>query len=151
MTRVTTPTEPIAEPSYRHDMVISPEQFVDLLRRSGLAARRPVDRPGTIAGMLAHADLLVTAWNGDRLVGVARSVTDFDYCCYLSDLAVDQTLQRHGIGRRLIDETRSALRPGCMLLLLSAPAAVDYYPHLGFERHPQAWWIRDAGRGESAG
>jgi ribosomal protein S18 acetylase RimI-like enzyme len=135
---------------YRRDAAIDAGQFVDLLLRSGLAERRPVDRPETVAGMLEHADLLVTAWSGKKLVGVARSVTDFHYCCYLSDLAVDRAVQRRGIGRRLIEETRGALRPGCMLLLLSAPAAVAYYPRIGFERHAEAWMIRDAGLGEGA-
>jgi len=130
---------------YVRDKRIAPIQFCDLLQRSGLDARRPVDNPATIAAMLEHADLLVTAWRDEVLVGVARSLTDFHYCCYLSDLAVDRALQRQGVGRQLVAETRSALGPSCMLLLLSAPAAVDYYPHTGFEHHPQAWLIRDAG------
>lgn len=76
------------------------------------------------------------------LIGVARSVTDFAYCCYLSDLAVDQAYARQGVGRRLIEETRGRLGPKCSLVLLAAPAAVDYYPHIGFTRHPQAWMLR---------
>jgi predicted N-acetyltransferase YhbS len=89
--------------------------------------------------MLDHSNLIATAWDGRLLVGIARSVTDFHYCCYLSDLAVDAASQRRGIGRRLIQITQDALGPRCTIILLSAPAAVDYYPHLGFERHPQAW------------
>lgn len=127
--------------SCRHDRPLSPAQFVDLLQRSGLAARRPVDDAATIAQMLTHADLLVTAWHDEQLVGVARSVTDFAYCCYLSDLAVDTAYQRHGIGRRLIDATQQQLGPRCTLILLSAPAAVDYYPHIGMTQHPSAWML----------
>ena len=93
-------------------------------------------------GMLRHADLLVTAWSGERLVGVARSVTDFDYCCYLSDLAVDRALQGQGVGRELIRRTRERLGPRCMLILLSAPAATKYYPRLGFTRHDSAWILK---------
>ena len=89
--------------------------------------------------MLRNADLMVTAWEKGRLVGVARSVTDFSYCCYLSDLAVDRAFQRTGIGRELIHRTKDRLGPRCMLILLSAPAATDYYPHLGFTRHDSAW------------
>ncbi|MDE0831236.1 MAG: GNAT family N-acetyltransferase, partial [Vicinamibacterales bacterium] len=81
-----------------------------------------------------------------QLVGVSRSVTDFHYCCYLSDLAVDAQFQTRGIGVGLLRETRARLQPTCRLLLLSGPAAVDYYPKIGFERHPQAWTIPPAGR-----
>ncbi|RLA38086.1 MAG: GNAT family N-acetyltransferase [Gammaproteobacteria bacterium] len=145
MNNVSQSSESTVAIRYVRDKRITPIQFCDLLQRSGLDARRPVDNPVTIAAMLEHADLSVTAWRDEVLVGVARSLTDFHYCCYLSDLAVDRALQRQGVGRQLVAETRSALGPGCMLLLLSAPAAVDYYPHTGFERHPQAWLIRDAG------
>jgi len=78
--------------------------------------------------MLDHANLLVTAWSGDRLIGVARSVTDFHFCCYLSDLAVAVDFQRQGIGKELMRLTQAELGPRCTLILLSAPAAVDYYP-----------------------
>jgi ribosomal protein S18 acetylase RimI-like enzyme len=124
---------------YRVGEAISPEQFIDVLRRSSLADRRPVDDPDCVAGMLRHADLVVTAWQNDQLVGVARSVTDFTYCCYLSDLAVDQGLQRAGIGRELIRKTREQLGARCTIILLSAPAATDYYPRMGFTRHASAW------------
>lgn len=124
---------------YQLDKEITSAQFIDLLRRSTLAERRPVDDQETIAGMLEFADLLVTAWQDDLLVGVARSVTDFHYCCYLSDLAVDQGLQGEGIGRELVRYTREQLGPHCKLILLSAPAAVNYYPRIGFTQHPSAW------------
>ena len=131
--------------AYLRDHALTSAEFTGLLRRSGLDARRPVDDPKTITAMLAHANLTITAWRDERLVGVARSLTDYRYCCYLSDLAVDRDEQRHGIGRGLVAATRAALGPRCMLLLLAAPAAVDYYPHIGFEHHPQAWMVRDAG------
>jgi len=114
-------------------------QFIDLLKRSTLAERRPVHDPKCIEAMLRHANLLCTAWNGPQLVGVARSLTDFEYCCYLSDLAVDVNYQRLGIGRRLVELTRSKLGPHAKIVLLAAPAAADYYPHLGFQAHPSAW------------
>ena len=115
------------------------EEFIAVLETSTLAKRRPVDDRACIAGMLEQADLVITARADGSLVGVARSVTDFHYCCYLSDLAVDQRYQGRGIGKRLIDETQSRLGPRCTLILLSAPAAIEYYPKLGFEKHPQAW------------
>ena len=89
--------------------------------------------------MIEQSNLIVTAWEDQLLVGIARSVTDFHYCCYLSDLAVDVAYQRRGIGRQLIQITQEALGPRCKIILLSAPTAVDYYLHLGFERHDQAW------------
>lgn len=127
---------------YCHDRSIDAAQFVDLLERAGLAARRPVADAEAIAQMLAHADLTVTAWHDGRLIGVARSVTDFAYCCYLSDLAVDRAYHQQGIGRRLIDLTQQQLGPRCTLMLLAAPAAVDYYPHIGFTQHSSAWILR---------
>jgi predicted N-acetyltransferase YhbS len=121
--------------------LVSDGEFVDLLRRSTLAERRPVDDLKCIRAMLEHADLLCTAWDGAKLVGVARSVTDFEYCCYLSDLAVDENYQKQGIGRELIRLTQSKLGPKAKLILLSAPKAEGYYPKLGFEQHRSAWII----------
>jgi ribosomal protein S18 acetylase RimI-like enzyme len=115
------------------------ESFREVLLRSTLGERRPVDDAPCLQGMIKHSNLIVTAWDGQLLVGIARSVTDFHYCCYLSDLAVDVAYQRQGIGRRLLQITQDALGPRCKIILLSAPKAVDYYSHLGLERHDQAW------------
>lgn len=124
---------------YAADREISVEVFVDVLVRSTLAERRPVEDRACMEAMLRHAGLLCTAWAGDLLVGVARSVTDFQYCCYLSDLAVDERYQRRGVGRELIRVTRSRLGPRARLILLAAPKAAEYYQPLGFEKHPSAW------------
>lgn len=118
---------------------LSTDEFIDILQRSRLAERRPVDDRACVDAMLAHSNLLITAWDGERLVGVARSVTDFGYCCYLSDLAIDVDYQRRGIGRELIEHTRRQLGPRARIILLSAPAAADYYPHIGFLQHDSAW------------
>ncbi len=127
------------EIEYKVGREISADEFIGLLRQSTLAARRPVDDRDCIEGMLKNANLLVTAWQNDRLIGIARSVTDFSYCCYLSDLAVDIEYQKCGIGKRLIAETQKRLGPRCAIILLSAPAAVEYYPRIGLQHHPQAW------------
>lgn len=89
--------------------------------------------------MLEHGNLLCTAWDGEQLVGVARSVTDFEFCCYLSDLAVDEQYQKQGIGKELIRLTRSRLGSKARIILLSAPKAEGYYPRIGFEAHRSAW------------
>ena len=135
----------MSEIEYTAERTISATEFVDLLKRSTLAERRPVDNVECIDLMVRHADLMVTAWSGDSLVGVARSVTDFGYCCYLSDLAVDRSFQRSGIGRQLIRLTQQQLGPQCKLILLSAPAASDYYPHIGFTQHQSAWVLQQDG------
>jgi GNAT superfamily N-acetyltransferase len=127
---------------YEVNRPVTVEEYIDVLNRSTLGRRRPVDDRACIAGMLRNANLLVTARLAGKLVGVARSVTDFTYCCYLSDLAVDEALQKQGIGRELIRRTRAELGPRCTLILLAAPAAVDYYPRLNFEHHPQAWVLK---------
>jgi len=130
------------EIEYRDNATITVETAIDLYRRSTLGERRPVDRPDIFAGMLEHADLLISAWHGERLVGIARSLTDFTYVAYLADLAVDAAYQRQGIGKRLIEETRSRLGKECMIVLLAAPQANEYYPKLGFEHNPRAWVLR---------
>ncbi|HJS31232.1 MAG TPA: GNAT family N-acetyltransferase [Alphaproteobacteria bacterium] len=124
---------------YATEDALTAEEFVDVLRRSGLAERRPVDDPRRIAAMLAHGNLVVTARDRAKLVGVARSLTDFSFCCYLSDLAVDREYQGQGIGRRLIDETRRAVAPHSMVLLLAAPNANSYYAHIGMPKIDNAF------------
>ncbi|MDX2145534.1 MAG: GNAT family N-acetyltransferase [Rhodospirillaceae bacterium] len=124
---------------YRHDVALSPAQYVDVLNRSTLGARRPVKNLGAIADMLAHANILITAWDGDQLVGVARSMSDMAYVTYLADLAVDQAYQRRGIGRRLIAETQARARPTCKILLFAAPSAEGYYGHVGLIPRTEGW------------
>jgi len=127
---------------YRLNAPLSVEAAIELYRRSTLGERRPVDRPEVFADMLKHANLTVTAWHGERLVGIARSLTDFSYVAYLADLAVDADYQKQGIGKQLIEETKNHLSPTCMLVLLAAPKANDYYPQLGFEHNPRAWMLK---------
>lgn len=127
------------EVEYFVNRPITIEQFVELLDQTTLGARRPIDNHECICGMLAHADLLVSAWVDEQLVGVARSVTDFHYCCYLSDLAVSEQIQSKGIGKELIRQTFANLKDGCKLILLSAPQATGYYPKIGFKQHQSAW------------
>jgi predicted N-acetyltransferase YhbS len=103
--------------------------------------RRPVDDPQRIARMLQQADLVVSAREGETLVGVARALTDFSYCCYLSDIAVRHEYQRRGIGMAMINLVRERIGEESMLLLLSAPEAMDYYPRLGFRSVANAFVI----------
>lgn len=125
--------------SYNNDRTISAAQFVDVLNRSTLALRRPVDDPQRIDRMLKHANVLVTAWDGDLLIGISRALTDFAFCCYLSDLAVDEAYQHRGIGKRLIEETHDTAGRETKLILLAAPAAVDYYPKVGMQNFPHCF------------
>lgn len=120
---------------------LSTEEFIDVLRRSTLSERRPVDERQTIQGMLRHADLILTARQDGRLVGVARAITDFSFCTYLSDLAVDVALQHQGIGRELLQRTHAAAGLHTTLILLAAPQATDYYPHIGLTRHDSCWIV----------
>ena len=124
---------------YSVDIAIDLEQFRDVLVRSTLGERRPIDAPDCLGGMLQNADIVATAWDGEKLVGVSRSLTDRHYACYLSDLAVDVADQHRGIGKRLIDLTQQQLGPQCKIILLAAPAANDYYKKIGFEHSPRAW------------
>ena len=92
--------------------------------------------------MFAAPSLLLSAWVGDELVGLSRSLTDHAYCCYLSDLAVDKKYQGHGIGRELVKRTQAIIGDEVSLILLSAPDAMSYYPTLGFELAQNAYVIR---------
>ncbi|MFN9718699.1 MAG: GNAT family N-acetyltransferase [Planctomycetota bacterium] len=132
-----------AEIEYRINAPITAEQLADLFRRSGI--RRPVDDLERIGQMIRHANLIITAWQGSRLVGVARSLTDYSYCCYLSDLAVDREFQHAGIGSELLRRSRAAAGDQSMLLLLSAPEAMDFYLRIGMEAVQNGWIIRRSG------
>ena len=127
--------------TFQTETAIAPDEFVDVLRRATLAERRPVDEPETIRAMLANADLIVTARSGELLVGVSRAITDFAYCTYLSDLAVDVEFQKRGIGKELIRRTHKAAGFNTTLILLAAPKAVGYYPHIGMTKHESCWII----------
>lgn len=120
-----------AEITYLSNVRISAHDFIDLLKRSTLSERRPVDDPERIQKMLDHGNVIITAWLDERLVGVSRAVTDFSFCCYLSDLAVDQAFQHQGIGKELVRLTHAAAGMETMLILLAAPAAIHYYPRIG--------------------
>jgi GNAT superfamily N-acetyltransferase len=128
---------------YRKEEYLDPQEFRELLVDSTLGERRPVDDPDRIRAMAHGANLIVTARQGDLLVGAARSLTDFVYCTYLSDLAVRRSMQRKGIGRELIRQTK-LLTPLAKLILLAAPAAVDYYPRIGMTRHQHCFVLDDA-------
>lgn len=116
------------------DRVLTVAQFADILLRSSLAERRPVNDHGRLADMLRHANLLLTAWDGEKLVGVSRCATDFAYFCYCSDLAVDKAYQGHGLGTRLLKATRAMIHPKATLYLISAPAALGFYERIGLTR-----------------
>jgi len=127
------------EITYRVNAPVTTEQVIDLFRASGI--RRPIDQPERIGRMLQHANLTITAWDGEKLVGIARALTDFSFCCYLSDLAVDKAYQRGGIGKELVRRVGEAIGDESMLLLLAAPEAMMYYPHIGFQKVDRAWEI----------
>jgi GNAT superfamily N-acetyltransferase len=124
---------------YKINQGISVQQFTHLLKRTSLGARRPVNDAECMEGMIANSSLMITAWHNEKLVGIARSVTDFHYCCYLSDLAVDEVYQKLGIGKQLQILTQEQLGPKCTLLLLAAPDAKLYYGHIGFTHNDRCW------------
>lgn len=126
---------------YQQEQLIA-DEFRELLIRSTLGERRPVDDPARIEAMAKNANLSITARHDGKLVGVARSMTDWVYATYLSDLAVHASYQHKGIGKELIRRTKLAA-PQSNVILLSAPAAINYYPKIGMTHHPHAFWLRD--------
>lgn len=127
---------------YQLEPKLSPDEFIDVLIRSTLGDRRPIDDRERIESMLKNADLVVTARSKGQLVGVSRAITDFVYCTYLSDLAVDAACQKQGIGRELIERTHQAAGLKTRLILIAAPKAQSYYPHIGMVPHDSCW-MRD--------
>ena len=127
---------------YTIEKSLDVSEFIEVLKNSTLAERRPVEDEQRIASMCINANLIVTARINGKLIGVARSITDFVYCTYLSDLAVDIKYQKNGIGKKLIEETKKQT-PQAKLILLSAPDAVDYYPKIGMTKHNHCYFIDD--------
>ena len=124
---------------YRINEPITTDQFIELLANSTLGERRPIHDLQCMEGMVSNIDLTVSAWVSGSLVGIARSVTDFHYACYLSDLAVSKEYQKSGIGKHLQILTQEQLGPQCKLILIAAPAANEYYEHIGFSHNPRCW------------
>lgn len=124
---------------YKINVPVSADQFIELLCESTLGKRRPVDDRECMEGMVKNSNLMVAAWHDDKLIGIARSMTDFHYACYLSDLAVHQNYQRRGIGKKLQAITQKQLGPQCKLILVAAPAANSYYAHIGFTNNQRCW------------
>jgi len=126
---------------YRSGNDLDLDALIDLYRASTLGARRPVEDRERMSAMVRHANLIVTAWDGELLVGVSRALSDFSFVTYLSDLAVRESHQKQGIGKELIRRTQALAGKHAKLILLAAPAAEQYYPHIGFTHHPQAWML----------
>jgi GNAT superfamily N-acetyltransferase len=131
--------------TYRSGNDIDLGAMIDLYIASTLGQRRPVNEPERMAEMLKHANIVITAWDSGLLVGISRSLSDFSFVTYLSDLAVRASHQRAGIGKELIRRTQEAGGPNAKIILLAAPAAAEYYGRIGFDHHPRAWML-DAGR-----
>jgi predicted N-acetyltransferase YhbS len=127
--------------TYQLEPDLAPDEFVDVLVRSTLAERRPVHDLAVIQAMLKNANVILTARCDALLVGVSRAITDFAYCTYLSDLAVDARSQKQGIGQQLIRRTHEAAGRHTTLVLLAAPKAASYYPHIGLSKHDSCWII----------
>lgn len=124
---------------YKINEPISADQFIELLMSSTLGERRPIHERECMEGMVRNSNLMVTAWEGGQLLGVARSMTDFHYACYMSDLAVRKSHQKNGIGKQLQIITQQQLGPLCKLILIAAPAANTYYEHIGYSHNPRCW------------
>jgi ribosomal protein S18 acetylase RimI-like enzyme len=124
---------------YKVNSAITTDQFIELLRKSTLGERRPIDDRECMEGMLKNSNLMITAWRDEELIGIARAMTDFHYACYLSDLAVDTEYQNKGVGKKLQIITQEQLGPKCKLILIAAPSANSYYEHLGFTNNQSCW------------
>lgn len=129
---------------YKINHKITPWQFIDVLERSTLGQRRPVKDLPRITTMLNNANILLTAWEGEKLIGVFRGVTDYAYCCYLSDLAVDADHQSQGIGKALVNLAHEHLGDGVSIFLLAAPGSISFYRHLGLKHVENGYVLQRA-------
>lgn len=118
--------------SYKFDVIPDADKIIDLYKSSGMP--RPVNDKARIAKMYENSNLVVSAWDGDLLVGISRCLTDFCWSCYLADLSVKHEYKHKGIGKKLIDLTKERIGEQTMLLLLSVPTAMEYYPKVGFKK-----------------
>jgi len=118
--------------TYKFDVTPETDSIIALYEDAGL--NRPTKDTLRIRKMYENSNLVISAWDGDLLVGIARSLTDFCHCCYLSDLAVRKDYQKEGIGKKLIYLTKEKIGDESMLLLLSAATAMEYYPKVGLEK-----------------
>jgi predicted N-acetyltransferase YhbS len=124
---------------YQLEPELEAAEFREVLLASTLGARRPIRDLVRLDKMLRQADVIVTARDGARLVGISRAITDFSYCCYLADLAVDEAYQRQGIGAKLVGMTRQTVGPQTLVVILAAPAATEYYSRIGLQHAPNCW------------
>jgi len=127
---------------YKIENNLSVEDFKTVLIESTLAERRPVNEPARLLNMVKQGNLIITAREQGKLIGVSRSFTDFSFCTYLSDLAVIKEFQKKGIGKELIRQTKLAA-PLAKLILLSAPDAIQYYTKIGMMQHKYCYYLDD--------
>lgn len=118
--------------TYRKGLKPNIDTIIEVYKSSGI--NRPTKNKERISTMYSNSNLVITAWDDDKLIGISRALTDFCYCCYLSDLAVKKNYQKIGIGKKLIELTKEAIGEQTTLILLSAPTAMDYYPKVGFQK-----------------
>ena len=128
------------EITYRDDIIPETNQIIEVYNSSEI--NRPTTDKERIKRMFSNSNLIITAWDKDLLVGISRSLTDFCYCCYLSDLAVRKEYQTGGIGKKLIEITKNKIGEQTALILLSAPTAMGYYPKVGFQRIENGFIIK---------
>ncbi|MCP3809950.1 MULTISPECIES: GNAT family N-acetyltransferase [unclassified Paenibacillus] len=126
--------------TYKNHKDVSVEDVIRVFRTSGIV--RPIDQPERIQMMISNADILLSAWHGNKMIGIARGLTDWSFCCYLSDLAVDQTFQKSGVGRNLVAKTQEEIGESVALILLAAPSAMTYYPKIGFDLIDNGFMIK---------
>lgn len=125
---------------YKDDIMPDIDQIIDVYNSSGI--NRPTNDKERIKKMYSHSNLILTAWDNDKLVGISRSVTDFYYCCYLSDLAVSKEYQNRGIGKKLIELTKNKIGEQTALILISAPTAKDFYLKIGMQKIENGFIIK---------
>lgn len=117
---------------------VSAKELLEVFESSGIQRPRDLKRLGK---MLSNSNLIVSARENGKLVGVARALTDFSWCCYVSDIAVMKEHQKRGIGKQLVSKIRKTLGKNVMILLLSATGAEKFYPKIGFGNAKNAWKI----------
>lgn len=125
---------------YNSAIIPPVEEIIEVYKSSGI--NRPITDTDRIRQMYEHSNVILTAWHENRLVGISRALTDYCYCCYLSDLAVCKPYQKQGIGKSLVKLTKDKLGESVTLILLAAPEAINYYGKIGMASINNGFMIR---------
>jgi ribosomal protein S18 acetylase RimI-like enzyme len=116
---------------YAQEQDLPAADYISVVGATIMRDRRPIGNPERVDRMLRGSNMIVAARENGSIVGVLRAISDGDWVCYVSDLAVRDDHQHKGIGKGLLDACKAILGPGIVLVLVAYPEAEAFYRRLG--------------------